>query len=232
MGRELKRVALDFAWPLNEVWTGYLNPHYVQCGACHGRGETPARRRLGEIVSLLMIAGEDSLRGRNHPYFHGANFDASLVPSPEFADLTTALTGRAPVGRLGHDALDRWAAMNTILTAAKLDPKTWGVCAVCHGDGMDPPCKAAYEAWAKTEPPSGEGYQVWETVSEGSPISPVFTTAEICEAWLVAQGYSSAAAQAFMHQGWVPSMVLVHGQLYKDIDSATLNERSDDACPL
>ena len=34
------------------------------------------------------------------------------------------------------------------------------------------------------EPPSGEGYQCWETVSEGSPISPVFKTLdELCQ-WL------------------------------------------------
>lgn len=26
------------------------------------------------------------------------------------------------------------------------------------------------------EPPKGEGYQLWETTSEGSPITPVFKT--------------------------------------------------------
>lgn len=30
----------------------------------------------------------------------------------------------------------------------------------------------------RREPPSGEGWQVWETVSEGSPVTPVFPTAE------------------------------------------------------
>ena len=29
MGRELKRVPLDFQWPENKVWDGYLNPHYA-----------------------------------------------------------------------------------------------------------------------------------------------------------------------------------------------------------
>lgn len=33
------------------------------------------------------------------------------------------------------------------------------------------------------EPPKGEGYQLWETTSEGSPISPVFASAEELAAW-------------------------------------------------
>ena len=32
MGRELKRVPLDFDWPQNKVWHGYLNPyHSTKC---------------------------------------------------------------------------------------------------------------------------------------------------------------------------------------------------------
>ena len=34
-----------------------------------------------------------------------------------------------------------------------------------------------------TEPPKGNGYQLWETVSEGSPSSPVFKTAEELAKW-------------------------------------------------
>lgn len=33
------------------------------------------------------------------------------------------------------------------------------------------------------EPPQGEGYQLWETTSEGSPQSPVFETLEDLSAW-------------------------------------------------
>ena len=36
----------------------------------------------------------------------------------------------------------------------------------------------------RIEPPTGDGYQCWETTSEGSPISPVFKTfVELCN-WL------------------------------------------------
>lgn len=31
MGRELKRVPLDFDWPLNERWKGYVSPEWRAC---------------------------------------------------------------------------------------------------------------------------------------------------------------------------------------------------------
>lgn len=37
MGRELKRVPLDFMWPMKAVWKGYINPYRsVKCKACDG----------------------------------------------------------------------------------------------------------------------------------------------------------------------------------------------------
>ena len=33
--------------------------------------------------------------------------------------------------------------------------------------------------------PAGDGYQIWETVSEGSPITPVFATPEELATWCV-----------------------------------------------
>jgi len=49
MGRELKRVALDFEHPLHERWPGYLNPHYIHCPECDGSGSPnnePHQHRL------------------------------------------------------------------------------------------------------------------------------------------------------------------------------------------
>ena len=41
MGRELKRVPLDFSWKLNKVWDGYLNNHHgEQCPFCDGSGSS------------------------------------------------------------------------------------------------------------------------------------------------------------------------------------------------
>lgn len=43
MGRELKRVPLDFDWPIDKTWKGFLNPYpYAnQCEACNGKGYSP-----------------------------------------------------------------------------------------------------------------------------------------------------------------------------------------------
>lgn len=77
--------------------------------------------------------------------------------------------------------------------------------------------RAAAEAWEATEPPTGEGWQLWETVSEGSPISQVFPTAEELAAWMSSPDYawgisngsglSYADALAFVQAGWAPTMV-------------------------
>ena len=65
-------------------------------------------------------------------------------------------------------------------------------------------------------------YQIYETVSEGTPVSPVFETLGDLEAWLVKEGYSPEAAGAFAKDGWAFSMVLSGGKLYNDIESAAI----------
>ena len=41
MGRTVKRVPLDFGWPLRETWPGYLTPNWLtenDCDTCDGTG--------------------------------------------------------------------------------------------------------------------------------------------------------------------------------------------------
>ena len=72
--------------------------------------------------------------------------------------------------------------------------------------------QAVIDAWEPTDPPTGEGWQYWTTVTEGSPLSPVFPTAEALASWLVSyechpmdRMSSYAAALAFVKEGWAPS---------------------------
>ena len=70
------------------------------------------------------------------------------------------------------------------------------------------------------EIPKGDGYQIWETVSEGSPITPVFATPEELARWCVENdnakyGLAGPGARPdyegwmrFIQVGWAPSMVL------------------------
>ncbi len=51
MGRELKRVPLNFSWPIHKIWHGYINPwyrHAVDCPHCDGGGETPEMKLLSD----------------------------------------------------------------------------------------------------------------------------------------------------------------------------------------
>lgn len=91
---------------------------------------------------------------------------------------------------LGHDSLNCWIAAKARAKRGGIDlddPKQTK-CAVCNGDGSIWNCEQAkkdYENWKPTEPPAGPGYQLWETVTEGSPQSPVFDTPEKLAAWCV-----------------------------------------------
>lgn len=152
MGRELKRVPLDFNWPLNMVWKGYISPYRSQeCTVCGGSGYSPEAQRLG-------------------------------VPER---------------------------------------------CTACNGDGaiwFSERIKQLADAWYDDErydPPAGEGWQVWETVTEGSPISPVFADADGVYRWLLQQGYSQPAALAFVDAQWAPSMVMVDGEVKDGIEALT-----------
>jgi hypothetical protein len=65
-------------------------------------------------------------------------------------------------------------------------------------------------------------FQVYETVSEGTPVSPVFASREELASWLVDQGYSREAASAFAEDGWAPSAISTPDRFYRDIESAVL----------
>lgn len=233
MGRELKRVPLDFKWPENKPWEGYLNQHYAKshnCPACGGSGSTTASQRLGDLVSLLMLSGTDALRGACHPYLSEAPLYSTQGKTcgADMAELTAGLAGRTP-SFMGHDACDKWPAKKKIIAAAGLSEE-WGTCQECHGDGMiwdSTEDKQAAEDWTRSEPPTGDGYQIWETVSEGSPISPVFATPEELAQhmagtrWGADKGSSVETWLKFINgPGWAPSMVMDANGIRSGADAA------------
>lgn len=116
---------------------------------------------------------------------------------------------------LGHDSTNQY-----ICTEAEC--KRLGIshlCSSCGGEGSiwaSPEQQEAFESWEPTEPPAGPGYQMWETVSEGSPISPVFATAEELAVWLAknestgVQTGRTAESWLEMIQGstWEPTLIM------------------------
>jgi hypothetical protein len=243
MGCEIKRVPLDFDWPKDKIWHGFINPHYKVCGVCD-HGQTIARNQLERLSSMISWLGYSTMRGGHdwHPMF-----DSFMRPSPIDPKLFEVIDGlvragsvikhkkhkykgdREPEGLTGLGSGDDYSITLLLLEQAGL-PLNWGICKACGGDNIDASVKAAYEAWKQTEPPTGPGYQIWETVSEGSPISPVFENIDAAVTWLVGGGYSRKAAEAFMKQGWVPSMVMINNpgeplQIFENIESAGAFEK-------
>ena len=71
-------------------------------------------------------------------------------------------------------------------------------CRVCYGKG---------EVCFSVEVPEGPGWQMWETTSEGSPISPVFETPEELARWLADTGASALGSQTATYDQWLAMIV-------------------------
>lgn len=258
MGRELKRVPLDFDWPPGQIWKGYLNPHWQyrrECEMCEGTGYSPQAKKLSEqwygkapfepamtgsepftpeTPEILQFATRNVERD---PEFYTAGFTAlagkgvrvvavlaeaarlaslfngqwchhldqddvqALVDAGRLMDFTHTWSEKnrwqrrtdnyVPTARevnlwslfgLGHDGINNWVCVKAKCKRLGVSP----TCPCCDGDGDQWPSeetKAAYKAWEQQEPPTGDGFQLWETTSEGSPVSPVFTSLEELCAW-------------------------------------------------
>ena len=109
MGRELRRVPMDFEYPFNKVWYGFFIDGITTCISAGKSNYCEQCRKMAEIKGI-------------------------------------------PITSYGCPDYDAY---------------------------LEEPKKKLKELLA---PPTGEGYQLWETTSEGSPVSPVFQTMdELCE---------------------------------------------------
>lgn len=285
MGREIKRVPVDFDQPMYEVWQGFLMPkslHETQCPFCEGSGysahaqrlqdlwyghltfdpattgstpwtaDTPAVRKRAEWATErapefygtgpFAIAREaarladhfntgwshhldqgdvDALveAGRLHDFTHTWTRGEGWKPIEPAPEVTAAQVNEWSLTGLAHDSINCHVV---IRARCKRDgmPET---CQMCAGHGSTeayPGQRAEAEAWTQTEPPKGEGWQLWETTSEGSPISPVFAIAEDLATWMSNPDRTDRyakdwmpypAAMQFIKAGWAPSLVSVAG---------------------
>lgn len=210
MGRRLYRVPLEFAWPINKIWEGYLNPHRQSCpeaGETCFAGYSAAGQWLDSICRFLSLVAEEAAvasqaeefraRGRSypHPYLQefpqaprlgsfiekAAGFPTGILPlTAELQTLIEGLAGKKCTGALGSGL--GYTLQERLKEFAGLTTDNWGVCPVCGGEGLDPACKAAYDAWEPYEPPQGPGFQLWTTTNEGAPVSPVFESLDaLCQ---------------------------------------------------
>ncbi len=310
MGREIRRVALDFDWPLGEVWQGFVNPHQdaARCVACDGSGYnvatkqihdwfydldglgarwhyvygtapdgTPAERppwlvvgeslewsnRLlqDEVDALVRerrliefthtwaqrrgwvprdrrwaksvlgerrfwrLARKARTRARKRKFEHRAS-RYEVAAAREIPHVPAALVNEWADRGMGHDAIN----CRILVEARAKRLGVYGLCPICSGHGdlwASEEQKKTYESWRPIDPPTGDGWQLWETVSEGSPVSPVFSTADELIEWMVENGdggsgssVSREAAEAFVRgPGWVPSAVGIGTSLKSGVEA-------------
>jgi hypothetical protein len=190
-------------------------------------------------------------RGRQlHPYLAqlgNAPYDMTgrqfftRRPGEDALILTRALCGSDPDGLFGYGSSEAWRATSKLREALDI-PEGWGVCQRCDGDGeiATDEQKATHDAWEPAEIPTGDGWQMWQTVSEGGPISPVFATADELAVWMTENKCtingpfgSVESAMRFIDAGWAPSFIstpetgLVDGATY-----AGMTTKGGDANPV
>lgn len=249
MGREIKRVALDFDWPLDKVWEGFLVPKKFEgtdCPDCVG-GQTHAGwwiQSLSQRISMLGSDIRDQKLGRPmHPWLqndqyphghwegnsttYGSNKYVVDRPSEDILDLFVGLSKFVGNEKKPEDFMDLFGGDSYLIyrvlaKAAGLDGEwgedSFGSCKTCKGEGQLEQYEGQFgerDAWEPQEPPTGDGWQVWETVSEGSPISPVFPDREGLIRWLMSPAYNWGTsrpltreqAENFTESAWAPTLM-------------------------
>jgi len=276
MGREIRRVPLDFDWPLNKTWEGFLSPDSLDgkdCPDCEN-GYSPQAKNLHDLWyghipfdptstgSTPWRADTPAIRTRaernvaDAPDYYGSGEPAVAREAQRLADHFNSgwlhhlsqddVDALIKAGRL-HDFTHTWTREDgwqpkepaVVPTAAEVNEwslRGFGhdainasvvVSARCEREGVNATCqtcdghatieaypgqRADAEAWEPTDPPNGDGWQLWETVSEGSPISPVFATSDELASWMSDpergdRWVPPAVAAKFIADGWAPSFI-------------------------
>lgn len=259
MGREIKRVAAGFDWPIDETWDGFICPfHPAKCERCEGTGSSDAARFFFE---QWYGTSPFSPSSTGSTPFGSSDFDSQWMHHLSPADVTALIKGnrlydlthifvvgkgwvpdpskKTPSARevnewsihgFRHDAINCWLCVQARCEREGIERK----CSACGGSGEDPSdaeTSAKHESWQRVEPPSGDWWQVWETVSEGSPVTPAFATADELIDYLVEKGdawdqkrghpgWKYESAKAFVESGWAPSAMVVNGKYHESKDAA------------
>jgi len=183
-GRTLKRVPLDFKWPVGERWWGYMGYFFpAKCPACDGEGLNPATKQISDDYYDFDRKGtqwqHNITQDEADALWEVGRLTYDFKEKP-----TAAQVNEWSHHGMGHDCCNRWTLIKT--RAKRLG--VYGECEYCNGEeGIfgDAEHKRLYLEWCEksVDPPEGPGFQVWETTSEGSPVSPVFATPEELADW-------------------------------------------------
>lgn len=257
MGREVRRVAVDFRWPIHRIWEGFITPPELTftCPHCEGTCTTPQGRALEKQwwqgnppirTSLTqdevdMLVAEGRLMQFTHQPIPGRGY-VRLEPvvrplAQEFNRWSVASAGSLFAGL---DSYDKTLVLQHRLE--KMGGQYW--CPHCKGKGIlfpSPEAQQKYENWKQQQPSIGWGWQLWETVSEGSPVTPVFRTAEELAEYLAKEDVRKEGGDyqrlyqnwlKLVHAGWMPSMMLSSEGVATGADLADgINPKKEETAP-
>lgn len=209
MGRVLKRVPTHFNWPLKKVWEGYINPYSgKECKHCE-RGYNKATQRLFEEwygyhkCEWVQNPYRPSARYNKYSWNHNLTQEDvnALVEQNRLMDFTHTWSREngwkeknppyVPTAEevnqwsfqgFGHDSIN----CHVCVKARAKREGIYGLCSVCHGECIiyeSEEARQKHDDWKEYEPPTGDGYQLWENTSEGSPSSPVFSDVNDLAEW-------------------------------------------------
>lgn len=164
----VKRVPLDFDWPVGYTWHGYVNPWPgpVDCEYCCGTGFNDESLELYRNFK------------RWAPRLNEDETAQAILAGISERDLSQ-------IRRRIWDDVDN-PLIRSYLTEIRARSKgEWGTCQVCKGkcilSNPNPAVQQLYadvnlyEEWTPIEPPKGVGWQLWQTREPGGvPMSAVF----------------------------------------------------------
>jgi hypothetical protein len=255
MSYEVKRLPLGFEAPLGQTWAGFLRPghaHGIACTACGGTGQNPELQQLqrdfydtdgfGErwcyeydldkkgrqIEATRRIVGD--CRRWSHQITQ-AEVDYLISKDRLWKGAAAEQVNRWDFLQVGHDGINQHYLIEHRATRLGI----WGYCPKCRGECVTYRSAAhrrSVEGWKPRELPEGDGYALWFTVTEGSPVSPVFETPKALADWLAVNHYSDGRFASWqwlklIEAGWCPSGISGPGGFMNGL-KATMGPSEDE----
>lgn len=171
-------------WSYNgRGWSSQLTVEDIEA-LCERKGRFGIKGVHYEIEEVTCDCGGSSDRweedGCEHCGDRGRYFKEHRLKTPTPEEVNGA--SDSIFGPFSLDSIARWILIEGRCQRAG-QPY---LCATCQGHGSiaTEEERKAVEDYRPPQPPVGEGWQLWQTVSEGGPVSPVFAQPDALAAWL------------------------------------------------